>query len=36
MVQKKKEAPPFFGNWFFGDIENMMREMEERMEREFS
>ena len=33
--RKRKRRNPFFGNWFFGDIENMMREMEEMMEREF-
>ena len=33
--KKRKRRNPFFGNWFFGDIENMMREMEEMMEREF-
>ncbi len=26
---------PFFRSWFFGDIEEMMRDMEEMMEREF-
>jgi HSP20 family protein len=34
--KKRKKRNPFFGNWFFGDIEDMMREMEEMMEREFS
>jgi HSP20 family protein len=34
--KKRKRRNPFFGNWFFGDIEDMMREMEEMMEREFS
>jgi len=34
--RKRKRRTPFFGNWFFGDIEEMMREMEEMMEREFS
>ena len=34
--RKRKKRTPFFGNWFFGDIEEMMREMEEMMEREFS
>jgi HSP20 family protein len=33
--KKRKRRSPFFGNWFFGDIENMMREMEEMMEKEF-
>ena len=33
--KKKKKYNPFFGNWFFGDIENMMREMEDMMEKEF-
>jgi HSP20 family protein len=33
--KNRKRRNPFFGNWFFGDIENMMREMEEMMEREF-
>ncbi len=33
--RKKKKRNPFFGNWFFGDIEDMMREMEEMMERNF-
>ncbi len=34
--KKRKKRNPFFGNWFFGDVEEMMREMEEMMEREFS
>jgi len=34
--RKRKKRTPFFGNWFFGDIEEMMKEMEEIMEREFS
>ena len=34
--KKRKKRNPFFGNRFFGDIEDMMREMEEMMEREFS
>jgi len=34
--RKRKKHTPFFGNWFFGDIEEMMKEMEEMMEREFS
>jgi len=34
--RKRKKCTPFFGNWFFGDIEEMMKEMEEMMEREFS
>jgi HSP20 family protein len=33
--KKRKRRSPFFGNWFFGDIENMMREMEDMMEKEF-
>jgi len=33
--KKRKRRSPFFGNWFFGDIEDMMREMEEMMERNF-
>ena len=33
--RKKKKCNPFFGNWFFGDIEDMMREMETMMERNF-
>jgi len=33
--KKKKKHNPFFGNWFFGDIEDMMKEMEEMMERDF-
>ena len=27
--------PPFFRRWFFGDVEEMMRDIEEMMEREF-
>ena len=34
--KKRKKRNPFFGNWFFGDIEEMMKEMEEMMEHEFS
>jgi len=34
--RKRKRRNPLFGNWFFGDIEEMMKEMEEMMEREFS
>jgi len=34
--KKRKKRNPFFGNRFFGDIEDMMKEMEEMMEREFS
>ena len=34
--RKKKKRSPFFGNWLFGDIEEMMKDMEEMMEREFS
>ena len=33
--KKRKKRTPFFGNWFFGDIEDMMREMEEMMEQNF-
>ena len=33
--KKRKRHTPFFGNWFFGDIEDMMKEMEEMMERNF-
>jgi len=33
--KKRKRRSPFFGNWFFGDIEDMMREMEEMMEQNF-
>ena len=34
--KKRRKRNPFFGNWFFGDIEDMMKEMEEMMEREFN
>ena len=34
--KKRRRRNPFFGNWFFGDIDNMMKEMEEMMEREFN
>jgi HSP20 family protein len=34
--KKRKKRSPFFGNRFFGDIDEMMKEMEEMMEREFS
>ena len=33
--RKRKKRNPFFGNWFFGDIEDMMKEMEDKMERDF-
>jgi HSP20 family protein len=33
--RRRKRRNPFFGNWFFGDIEEMMREMEEIMESNF-
>ena len=33
--KKRKKRNPFFGNRFFGDIEDMMKEMEEMMERDF-
>jgi len=28
--KKRRKRNPFFGNWFFGDIEDMMEEMMER------
>jgi len=31
--KKRRKRNPFFGNWVFGDIEDMMKEMEEMMER---
>jgi len=34
--RKRRGRSPFFGNWFFSDIGEMMKEMEEMMEREFS
>jgi len=34
--KKRRTRNPFFGNFFFGDVEDMMKEMEEMMEREFS
>jgi HSP20 family protein len=34
--RKRRRRTPFFGNWLFSDIEEMMREMEDMMEREFS
>jgi HSP20 family protein len=34
--KKRMKRNPFFGNWFFGDIEEMMRDIEEMMEREFN
>jgi hypothetical protein len=34
--RKRRRRTPFFGNWFFGGIEEMMKEMEEMMEKEFS
>ena len=33
--RKRKKRNPFFGNWFFGDVEDMLKEMEEMMERNF-
>ena len=33
--KKRRKRNPFFSNWFFGDIGEMMREMEEMMEKEF-
>ena len=33
--KKRRKRNPFFGNWFFGDIDDMMREMEEMMEQNF-
>jgi HSP20 family protein len=33
--KKRKKHNPFFGNRFFGDIEDMMKEMGEMMERDF-
>jgi len=33
--RKRKKRNPFFGNWFFGDIEDMMKEMEDMMEKDF-
>lgn len=33
--RKRKKRNPFFGNWFFGDVEDMIKEMEEMMERNF-
>jgi HSP20 family protein len=33
--RKRKKRNPFFGNWFFSDIGDTIREMEEMMEREF-
>ena len=33
--RKGKKRNPFFGNWFFGDIEDMMKEMENMIERDF-
>lgn len=34
--RKRKRRTPLFGNWFFGDIEEMMRELWEKMEMEFN
>ena len=33
--KKRRKRNPFFGNWFFGDIEEMMKDIEEMMEKEF-
>jgi len=33
--RRRMRRTPFFRNWFFGDIEDIMRNMEEMMEREF-
>ena len=33
--KKRKKRNPFFGNWFFGDIKEMMKEMEKMMEKNF-
>jgi len=33
--RKRMRRTPFFRSWFFGDIEEMMRDMEEMMEKEF-
>ena len=34
-VRNRRKRNPFFGNWFFGDMEEMMKEMEEMIERDF-
>ena len=33
--RKRMRRFPYFGNWFFGDIDEMIKDMEEMMEREF-
>ncbi|UCC58768.1 MAG: Hsp20/alpha crystallin family protein [Candidatus Bathyarchaeum sp.] len=33
--KKRKKRNRFFGNWFFGDIQEMMNNIEEMMEKEF-
>lgn len=33
--RRRMRRSPFFRGWFFGDIEEMMRDIEEMMEREF-
>ncbi len=33
--RRRMRRSPFFRNWFFGDVEEMMRDIEEMMEREF-
>lgn len=33
--RRRIRRPPFFRSWFFGDVEEMMRDIEEMMEREF-
>jgi len=33
--RRRLRRSPFFGSWFFSDIDEMMREIEEMMEREF-
>ena len=34
-LRKRMRRTPFFRDWFFGDIDEMMRDIEEIMEREF-
>lgn len=34
-VRRRMRRSPYFRDWFFGDIEEMMRDIEEMMEREF-
>ena len=34
-VKKKMRRSPFFRDWFFGDIDEMIKEMEEMMQKEF-